>query len=62
MQYSQEVRAIFDSMLELLEKNQEFDRTLLENLKQLYQSGELHDEEKLRDLIDSFNNGGSSNE
>ena len=49
-------------MLELLEKNQEFDRTLLENLKQLYQSGELHDEEKLRDLIDSFNNGGSSNE
>jgi hypothetical protein len=62
MQYSQEVRAIFESMFRLLEDNQEFDRSLLENLKQLYQSGELHDEERLRALMDSFSNGGSGNE
>jgi hypothetical protein len=49
-------------MFELLEMNPEFDRTLLKNLKLLYQSGELADEEQLRDLIDNFNDGGSSHE
>ena len=53
-QYSQEVKQIFEAMLASLDDNSKFNRSLLDQLNELYQSQELHQSEKLSELIDNL--------
>lgn len=54
MSYPKEVQAIFDLTLSLLEQDEQFDRELLEKLRELCANDQWDEEAKISEAIDQM--------
>lgn len=54
MPYSKEVQAIFKLMFEILDSNDTFDSSLLEQLRSLWEAEKLEDTESIQNLLDQY--------
>lgn len=54
MPYSKEVQTIFKLMFEILDSNDTFDSSLLEQLRSLWEAEKLEDTESIQNLLDQY--------